>query len=287
MLNVIKMDIYRLFHTVSTYVMIIATVLLTTFIVYMTKWDLDNMDAMQANTIEPGVQVEGDVVELNFGFYSNTNAEWKLGDIPLSDLMETQLTAGFYLVFISIFVSIFVYAEQKNGYVKNIAGQLPNKWMLVLSKTMTVALQVLVMFLMIGISMFLVGKICFGERLVFGSFMDLVKVFGGQYFLHFGFACLILCLCLIFKSVALSMTLGILISSKVVTMLYFAVNKLAEGLFKVKDFDMSRYTIEMGISEYTLSAADSDVHRIFIVALVYVAAAVLTASVVVQKRDVK
>lgn len=287
MLNVIKMDIYRLFHTVSTWVMVLFVIGVTVFSVYMTQISIDDMQGIQKDVIAPGLQVEGEEVHMNAGFYFDTRAEWFTGDIKFSELLETQLSSGMFLLFISIFVSIFVYAEQKNGFVKNIAGQLPNRWMLVLSKSVAVAVQVFFMFMVLIVSLLVAGKVFWGEKLVWDSVLDVLKILGGQYLLHMGFAYLIQCLCQIFKSVALSMTLGIMISSKVVTVLYFGINTLLDTVFHVDDFDISRYAIEMSVTGYSISAKESDIIRMLLVGLGCVVITILATTIVIQKRDVK
>lgn len=284
MYNVIKMDIYRLLHTVSFYVMLVVSALLAAFTVYMTKLDLEGM---AAKAEEPGVYAEGTDIQISLGFTFDTKAEWNTEDIVFSDFMEIYLNSGFCLLLQAIFVSVFVYAEQKNGYVKNIAGQISHRWMLVVSKVTAVALQMFAMFLSMGTALFAVGKCCFGEKMVLDFTMKAVKVFFVQYFLHFAFACLILCLCTLFKSMALGMTMGIMLSSKTGMILYSGINVLAERVFKIKEFDVSRYAIEMCVGEYSAAAAEEVLQRSVMVGVVYVAVTVLVAAVVFEKRDIK
>lgn len=288
MLNLIKMDLYRMFHTVSTWVMIFVVIAVTAFSVFMTGVDLDAIkESGTVNEIEPGLQIEEKEVNLNFGFYSNTKGEWISENITFADLLETQLASGFFGLVSLIFVSIFVHADQKNGYIKNIAGQLPYKWMPVLSKAVAVMVQLLLQFAIMTITMYIGGKIAFGEQFVWGNTLDICKVLGGQYILHLGFACLILCLCIVFKSVSLSMTLGILLSCKVVTLAYFGINQLVEAVWKTKDFDIGKYAIEMNISSFSIGAGAEDIARMLVIGVLYVLVTLILAAVVVHKRDVR
>lgn len=288
MLNLIKMDLYRMFHTVSTWVMCFVVIVVTAFAIFMTGVDLDAIkERGTVNEIEPGLQIEENEVNLNFGVYSNTKEEWITEDITLAGLLEAQLASGLFVIVSLIFVSIFVNADQKNGYIKNIAGQLPYKWMPVLSKAVAIMAQLLLQFAIMTITMYIGGKIAFGEQFVWGNTLDICKVLGGQYILHLGFDYLILCLCIVFKSVSLSMTLGILLSCKVVTLVYFGINQLVEAVLKTKDFDIGKYAIEMNISSFTTSAGAEDIARMLVIGVLYVLVTLILAAVVTQKRDVR
>lgn len=288
MLNLIKMDVYRMFHTVSTWVMCFVVIAVTAFAVFMTAVDLDAIkESGVANTIEPGLQIEENEVNLNFGIYSNTKGEWITEDITFAGLLETQLASGFFMIVSLIFVSIFVHADQKNGYIKNIAGQIPYKWMTVISKAVAVMVQLLLQFIIMAVSMYIGGKIAFGEQLVWGNTVELGKVLGGQYILHLGFAYLILGLCIVFKSVSLSMTLGILLSCKVVTLAYFGINQLVESVLKIEGFDIGKYAIEMNVSSYSIAANGEDMVHMLVTGMFYALITLTLTAVVMQKRDVR
>ena len=288
MLNLIKTDLYRMFHTVSTWVMIFVAIAVSAFTVFMTSVDLNVIrETGTVNEIEPGLQIEENEVNLHVGIYSNTKEEWINGDITFAGFLEAQLASGFCLIVSLIFVSIFVHADQKNGYIKNIVGQLPYKWMTVLSKAVAVMVQLLIQFAVLTIAMFIGGKIGFGEQFVWGSTADICKVLGGQYLLHLGFAYLILCLCIVFRSVSLSMTLGILLSCKVVTLMYFGINYLLETVFKVKNFDIGKYAIEMNVSSFGLAMESEDIARMLLIGVSYAIVTIAVASAVTQKRDVR
>jgi len=274
------MDLYRLCRSITTWMMCLVTIGMVVFTVSMTKYDISLMkEDIAVDRTEVGTNISEEEVEMVIGISSDTKDEWVTGDIEFSDLLNTQIGSGIFLILTSIFVTIFVCAEQKNGYIKNIAGQFQNRAMLVFSKTVAVGVQVLLLFLVLTVAMFITGKICFGSSLVFGSVGDLLKTFGGQYVLHFAFASFILCLGIFFNSSALSMTLGILVSCKVTSLLYALTERFS--------MDVSKYAIEVNVTRYAQVTDRSEILTMLLSAAAVIVVAIGLAAVVMQKRDVK
>lgn len=280
MLNLVKMDLYRLFRSASTLVMFLVTIGMVVFAVSMTKFDVSNMEPGQvSDKREIGTQISEEEISVNIGIMAETLPEWATEEIKFADLLNTQIGSGLFLIVVSIFVTLFVCAEQKNGYIKNIAGQFPNRAFLVLSKTVAVGVQVLTMFLVLTVAMFVTGKICFGSSLVLGSVGDVLKVLGGQFVLHFAFAAFLLCLSILFHSSALSMTIGILVSCKVTSLLYVAADRLS--------IDLTRYAIETNVTRFTQITESEEILVMMLSAVVIFLVTVGLATVVMQKRDVR
>lgn len=280
MLNLLKMDLYRLFRSSTTWVMMLITVGMVVFGVSMTKFDASNMEqGAESMATEIGTDISEDAINVSIGISSTTLPEWATGDVDFADLTNAQVGSGLFLIVVSIFVTLFVCAEHKNGYIKNIAGQFPNRGMLIVSKVIAVGVQLLVMFFVMELAMFVTGKVCFGDRLVFGSIGKLFTVLGGQFVLHYAFASLILCLSVLSYSSALSMTIGILISCKVTTLLYAIADKWS--------VDLSRFALETNVTRYSMITDKGEVLVMMLSAAVIFAATVGAAVIVMQKRDVR
>ncbi len=280
MLNLLKMDLYRLFRSSTTWIMLLVTVGMAVFGVSMTKYDASNMEqGADSMATEIGADVSDDGVNLNFGISATTLPEWATGDVDFADLVNTQVGSGLFLIVVSIFVTLFVCAEHKNGYIKNIAGQFPNRGVLIVSKAVAIGAQVLAMFLVLFVTMFVTGKICFGEKLVLNSVGKLFTVLGGQFVLHYAFAGVILCLGVLFRSSALSMTIGILISCKLTSLLYMLGNKFS--------LDLTRYALETNVTRYSVITDKKEILVMMLSAAVIFAVTIGTSIIVMQKRDVR
>lgn len=280
MLNLLKMDLYRLFRSSTTWIMLLVTVGMAVFGVSMTKYDASNMEqGADSMATEIGADVSDDGVNLNFGISATTLPEWATGDVDFAELVNTQVGSGLFLIVVSIFVTLFVCAEHKNGYIKNIAGQFPNRGVLIVSKAVAIGAQVLAMFLVLFVTMFVTGKICFGDKLVLNSVGKLFTVLGGQFVLHYAFAGVILCLGVLFRSSALSMTIGILISCKLTSLLYMLGNKFS--------LDLTRYALETNVTRYSVITDKKEILVMMLSAAVIFAVTIGTSIIVMQKRDVR
>lgn len=280
MLNLLKMDLYRLFRSSTTWIMFFVTIGMVVFGVSMAKLDASNMEhGADSMATEIGANVSENEMNLNFGISAETLPEWSTGDVDFADLVNAQVGSGLFLIVVSIFVTLFVCAEHKNGYIKNIAGQFPNRGMLIVSKCIAVGVQMLAMFLVLTIAMFVTGKVCFGDKLVLNSVGKLFTVLGGQFVLHYAFAGLILCLSVLFYSSALSMTIGILISCKVTSLLYMVGNKFS--------IDLTRYALETNVTRYSVITDKKEILVMMLSAVVIFAVTIGTATLVMQKRDVR
>ncbi|MBE5929921.1 MAG: hypothetical protein E7268_02525 [Lachnospiraceae bacterium] len=280
MLNLLKMDLYRLFRSSTTWIMLLVTVGMAVFGVSMTKYDASNMEqGADSMATEIGADVSDDGVNLNFGISATTLPEWATGDVDFADLVNTQVGSGLFLIVVSIFVTLFVCAEHKNGYIKNIAGQFPNRGVLIVSKAVAIGAQVLAMFLVLFVTMFVTGKICFGDKLVLNSVGKLFTVLGGQFVLHYAFAGVILCLGVLFRSSALSMTIGILISCKLTSLLYMLGNKFS--------LDLTRYALETNVTRFSMITDRKEILVMMLSAAVIFAVTIGTSIIVMQKRDVR
>ena len=144
MLNLLRMDLHRMGRSASTWVILACTVLVALFCVAMTDGDIQDM----ADDPQYLAQVQGEgagTQNRSVGIYVEADANWVDGPIEAGDIVSAEFHSGMLALLCVIFTAMFGYAEQKNGYVKNLAGQFPHRGLLVLSKLLAVALQVLVM----------------------------------------------------------------------------------------------------------------------------------------------
>ena len=133
MLNLLRMDLHRMGRSASTWVILACTVLVALFCVAMTDGDIQDM----ADDPQYLAQVQGEgagTQNRSVGIYVEADANWVDGPIEAGDIVSAEFHSGMLALLCVIFTAMFVYAEQKNGYVKNLAGQFPHRGLLVLSK---------------------------------------------------------------------------------------------------------------------------------------------------------
>ena len=98
-------------------------------------------------------------------------------------------------------------------------------------------------------------KIFYGNQFAIGSFSSLILLLGVQYFLHLGFACVIVFICVLTKSSAFTMASGILM-------------------------------VDYNISAYNLETLANGSFRAIAVGFIFVIISAVCACIVIEKRDV-
>ena len=135
MFNLIKMDLYRLFHSKVVKVGLIAAVVIATLGMLL---NLGILEIMKLGGVEDDPS-SAESMSLLFPILA-----W-LNGVDFADVVLTGTNA--FALFVScMMVASFVGAEQSCGYIKNIAGQLSNRGMTVVSKfIVTCAVQLMVL----------------------------------------------------------------------------------------------------------------------------------------------
>lgn len=233
-----------------------------------------------------GEETEDSVEDITIGFQGQTQHAWVYGDINIWDLLSSLITGGMPLLLLSIFVAVMANAEQKNGFIKNIAGQFPYRGMLVGSKLVMMILSVLSVLLLYSLTVFAAGKFFWGEKLVFGNEGTALKFFAIWFLLYLAFAGIVYILCVISRGAAFGMTMGILICTGFWSVFYMGLNMLMQGRFGLEKFDITKIAIENVLKNTTIFAESKDVIHAICVGAVYLVLTVGGAALLMQKRDV-
>lgn len=286
MFNLIRMDVYRMFHSISTWVILIFTAGLAVFFIMMTDMDLQAIADDQQYARQMEAEYE-DNTDTQLGIYSDTNPQWVSGDIDAAELAGAGIKSGLLTLLCIIFAALFMSAEQKNGYIKNIAGQLPNRGVLALSKMTAAALQVFLMMAVFAAVITLSAMILWGDRVCIRVSADLFAFLGVQYLLNLGFVALIQLLCVLTRSSAFSMTAGILMIMGLTVPFYSAFNRVVLHFRPEWNFDISRYMLEQNIVQTGLGSTGDILARGCAVGCGVLLMSTLLAILIVKKRDVR
>lgn len=281
MLNLIKMDLHRLFHIKSFWIMILTTLILTVFGTYMTYFGSTNYEPIVSSN---NMALEAPDIQIGFGVM--IKPEWA-NKVNFNELFNSNIQGNMLAILCAIFTVIFVNGDQKNGYIKNIAGQFSNKGMLVLSKLVAVAVQLLVIFIVFSVTSALIGKICWGDKLVFDAVCDFVKLFSMQFLLHFSFASLISAFTIILKSGSLAMTFGIFSAAGITSLLHSLIDILLHKCNVSKEFSIGNYFIENCIKTFSIDLNSDDFTRIVIVGIGIFITSTFASMLIMQKRDIR
>lgn len=280
MFNLIKMDIHRLFYSKSTWVIFFFVAVLSVFSVTMTNTDIHMMKEEPSATEET-------MDERQIGISVEADSEWVDGDIEIGSIISVEMRSALLAILCVIFTALFINAEQKNGYIKNIAGQFPRREKLVASKFIAIAFQIFLMMLVFIIGTIVSGFVLWGNRFYLGSSAPILRYLGSQYLLHLGFAALTMLLCMLTRSSAFSMTSGILLCSGLAVPVYAVVNKIVSDMKPGLKFDINHYVLDGNITMMTLGSASDVLVRGAVVGAAFAIVSVILSMIMIKKRDVR
>ena len=281
MLNMIKMELYRMFRTKSLYVIwiVLAAILLITTSLCKTDYELlTEKDAMkQEQVTEPTVD------NINVGMMVTLPTE--PGEkVTVFDIFFANSQGKFYALFLVIFAVLFSTADISSGYIKNIGGQVGNRGSLIFSRS--IALSVFTVLTMTGAFLFQAAANCivFGE-LEWGNTKVILSYFVAELALHYALVLICMAIAIILKNNVISMVIAVCLTMNVMTIVYGVVNSAIQKI-GIQNFQIYKYTITGKLSLLPMNPSGNECLAAFGVAMVFIVIMISVSSVVFQKRDI-
>ena len=260
MVNIIKMDMYRLFKSRSFKVVLIVVVILN--LLYGSYNRLDTY--FTAKSLEEGADP---VV------WSKT-----------VDFAKFLRKPVFYFDCIMTLLSIvwFSNSDLSHGYIKNIAGQLPKKGHTVISKFIVVGVHNFFLLFAAVIGQ-LIGYLPYSSINFTNDLGEGILHIWIKWLLLLSISAIILLFSSGFKSKNAATTIAVLMGGKVLTLTYALVSA---GINKIpvdclKDFDLTKY-----MPDALMSFARPDVKTSVIVSIVIIAVFITATVRIFNKKDV-
>ena len=281
MLNIIKMDLYRMFKTKSMYVIwiVLAAILLITTSLCKTDYELlTEKDAMkQEQVTEPTVD------NINVGMMVTLPTE--PGEkVTVYDIFFANSQGKLYALLLVIFTVLFSTADISSGYIKNIGGQVRNRGTLISSRA--IALAVFTVLTMAGAFLFQAAAngIFFGE-LEWGNTKASLSYFVTELALHYALVLICMAIAIILKNNVISMVIAVCLSMNVMNIVYGVVNSAIQKI-GIQNFQIYKYTITGKLSLIPMNPSGNECLAAFGVAIVFIVMMISVSSVVFQKRDI-
>lgn len=281
MLNIIKMDLYRMLKTKSMYVIwiVLAAILLITTFLCKTDYELlTEKDAMkQEQVTEPTVD------NINVGMMVTLPTE--PGEkVTVYDIFFANSQGKLYALLLVIFTVLFSTADISSGYIKNIGGQVGNRGSLIFSRS--IALSVFTVLTMTGAFLFQAAANCivFG-KLEWGNTKAILSYFVAELALHYALVLICMAIAIILKNNVISMVIAVCLTMNVMTIVYGVVNSAIQKI-EIQNFQIYKYTITGKLSLLPMNPSGNECLAAFGVAMVFIVIMISVSSVVFQKRDI-
>ena len=283
MLNMIRMELYRMFKTKSLYViwLVLAAGILFTTGLSADEMKTYTMEEKQEMYEYATGQQKSDTVNLGM----DVTVPTKPGDtVSVFDLFYGNIKGKFLALFMVIFAVLYSTADMTSGFIKNIAGQVRDRRRLVFAKGVSLFVYtVLTMLIFTGIQT--VSNALFFDEFVFGPVKEFLQYVGIQTLLHFAFLMIVMCIAIVLRNNVISMMLSVCLCMNVLVIFYsFLDNMIAKA--HIKNFHVLEYTVTGNISFLETNVTAKMAVTALAVSIAFVIVMIEVCSTVFKKRDI-
>lgn len=283
MLNVIKMELYRMFRSKSLYVIWAVMAVAIIFNTAMSKEQYDLVQEQAGSYEEFVTNVDETEEKINIGM--SVYIPMQPGEnITVFDVLFASLQPKFIALFLVIFAVIFSSADLNSGYIKNIGGQVKNREKLIGSKAIALIIFTIVsMAIAVGIQ--IIANSLFFGYLELGNVSDLVKYLLVQTILHIALVLIGMALSIVLKSNLVSMIIVVCLCMNLSMVIYAGINTWIQNI-GIKDINIIDYTVTGKISMLPMVPANQDCISAIVVAVVFGVVVTALTGVVFKRRDI-
>ena len=283
MLNMIRMELYRMFKTKSLYViwLVLAAGILFTTGLSADEMKTYTMEEKQEMYEYATGQQKSDTVNLGM----DVTVPTKPGDtVSVVDLFYGNIKGKFLALFMVIFAVLYSTADMTSGFIKNIAGQVRDRRGLVFAKGVSLFVYtVLTMLIFTGIQT--ISNALFFDELVFGPVKEFLQYAGIQTLLHFALLIIVMCIAIVLRNNVISMMLSVCLCMNVLVIFYsFLDNLIAKA--HIKNFHVLEYTVTGNISFLETNVTAKMAVTALAVSIAFVIVMIEVCSTVFKKRDI-
>lgn len=296
MFNAIRMDVYRLFKTKSTYIILVIMLALSVM-------GTGLMSVMTEMTEAEGQQVQTEQMSDNAGYagdddqlYEDTEGAQSQVSVSVSESDPDEndnsvlsfamsdisgLQAGLFII---IFTVLFSMADINSGFIKSIGGQVKGRGVLIVSKMVAIAIFTAIVIIADFLTQLIAVNIFFDDAAV-GSASEIVRLLSSQFVLNFALAVLMMAIAIIIKNNVVSMIIGVCMCTGIFELIFMGINYLMDKI-GFSDFDINNILITGKIQNVTIGADAADIGYALLTAAIYIAVSVLAVYNVFKHRDI-
>lgn len=283
MLNMIRMEMFRMFKTKSLYVIWVAFILGIIFTTYMSAVEMKEFTMEeQQEMYEYAMGLQEEEIP-NLGM--TVTAPTKPGeDVSVFDLFYANIKGKFVALFMVIFTVLYTTADTTSGYVKNIAGQVGNRAGFVFAKAVSLLVYTIFTFILFAGIQAVSNGFCF-RKVVWGPGDTFLKYAGIQLLLHFTVLMIVMCVSIVLRSNVVSMTFAVCLCMNVMMILYGYLDKIITDA-GIKDFQIMECTATGRIMLLPMELTTKAAGISAAVSIGFTVTALLLCSTVFKKRDI-
>lgn len=283
MLNIIKMDFYKLMKSKTLYVVQISLISLMLVLALFMRVSLSrdyetgkessigfNSEVSDKQTNSP------DISEEEYYLIQNSIKD----DLNVESIVSATYKSPVMLILLTIFMALFIGSELESGYIKNIVPLTNSRPSLVISKSIIATAFIIIQAIVLFLGSIIASYIITG-KLEIANINPVLYYASLQMLLLVAFSSLLTLIGYLFKSTTLTVGIGILLSFNIIGRLL----NIVDGLFNVLKGNLSKLVI-VGNSVLDSFGAN-EYWRIIIVCVVYFVIYNIVTIIWVKKMEVK
>lgn len=281
MLNLIKMEITRVFKSKYAYLIFFASLLAFLITVGLVDYTSKNIDNFEENVIETnidnsdGVKVDVDKSELE-----------TLTDSG-EDFVISSFSQSTYIIFLIIFGTLFFTNPYANGFVKNFLGMTKTKSSYIISTFIVACLYVIISFALAAAILTVAGTYINNGMLKFTNYPRLFKVLFVELTSHISYLAVILLVATTTRSTPKTLIFTFLYPTIFFNFLRGLGDQLISLFIKLPDdFSIANYVNIGNIMSTSFTSTNADLTRSLVVAIIIGAMALILSSAIINKKDI-
>ena len=217
----------------------------------------------------------------------NTIGMYETAVIPFCDIIGLA-GSSLLTLFVTIFSAFFVVSEYKRGYIKNIAGNIPDKAMLIVSKLTINAIVMLIYFGIIFISGFVFNSLSY--TISYAGFTAEQYVYQALILLFLNFAVTALVTMISIGARGNSgtcVTMAVIISGGFLAeTIWMIVTLLQVTEIISPDFDITKYFTITYINMFSMGYSSESVGIALIIGIIYIVLSTTLSILHIKKKDI-
>jgi len=272
-----------MFKTKSLYVIwtIFAVLMIVTTALTAGEMDAYSLEDRQQNYEYAMEEQESGQVNLGMDVTPPT----KPGEqVSVFDMFFANIKGKAVAVFMIIFTILYSTADVTSGFVKNIAGQVKNRGLIVCAKAVCLFLYTVLTMMLFFIVQAVANKLFFHE-VILGDKRAFALYFLLQTILHFALLMIVMCIALVIRNNVVSIVIGICLCMNALIIFYSFIDRMLAKV-GLENFHMINYTVSGKITLLGTEITSEMAVTSLLVGFAFVAAAVCLGSFVFKKRDI-
>lgn len=287
MLNIIRMELFRLLKSKSFCIIMIALVMTGLFSAYLLNARMQEVmeegGKIQLNRIIVSVP-EGGRYFIGINYNANSLIKEK---ITVLEEVSVMLSSAVVMFFTGVFTVLYVSAEKSCGFTRNIVSCVKKRRFILYSQLISISVFVMLEFLVLLLSTEL-GSIMFLNNFSFEMPLEELQCIGLKFLLYIAFAMFLILVTVAFKNNILPVIISIFLGYGIITAF---IGCIGDIIAKKSGYDefyyLDKYLVVRNIQVLSISSL-AEIHlTVLLTAIAAILVYISLAAAVIEKRDVR